>query len=442
MKYDDVITCTGKNGVLRYFYVTSQKEAGGKTHFNVSRHPGTSRRHPEYDGNDFFQASFVRHDEGTLRLSEMFAHAPYYRGKGIPRAVLSFATRQTDKKIVSSQKSGPGAERQSDDATKMWKRLQASGCATYLRSEERYKFIDPDDCTYVLDTSALKGLGRKEIEKAAQHARVCVSPLSILEMLCHLDEPWDPPEDDPQTTYLRRRGNLLKCRSLCLLPAPIADFTTRIGHPDKINETWHQAAELCASLLEKLAHHDNPSDFYASTIIDSDGSSRPVKDVVPQCSAVLEEAESDYVDHMEDWVTSLDANCPGWSEFEADDFIEVVADECRAMCDEFGLEESEDLVRCGASLYPYFGYMFSRAQKCDASIDANDTEDGLLCLHLGLDMPRTFVTSDPGSANALQNSIEQYQATGDGGLARFRAISPDTFRQKTEKPEFTGLQDE
>jgi hypothetical protein len=314
----------------------------------------------------------------------------------------------------------------------MWERLEENGNAMYLPDSDRYQFVDNVLPSYVLDTSIIRGISGDRLKKAAEHARLFVSPLSVLEMLCHLDE---PPEtgDDAETTYLRRRGYPLKCSFLNILPSPIADFATRIGHPDKIKETWHETAPLCARLLKKLDQHDNSSDFYDSVLVDSDGRPRPMLEVAKHCRAVLEDAESDYVECVRQWVTSLDDNRPGWSDFEADNFVGVVADNCRDVCDEFGISKSEDLARCGASLYLYFGYMLSRAQQCGVSLDVNDTEDSLLCLHLGLNIPRTLVANDNGSLEAIQNALAQYQATGVGGMARTRVLSRDGFMKEIDE---------
>jgi predicted nucleic acid-binding protein len=42
---------------------------------------------------------------------------------------------------------------------------------------------------YILDTSAVRGFSKADLEAAAERWRLSISPLSIYEILCHLDEP-------------------------------------------------------------------------------------------------------------------------------------------------------------------------------------------------------------------------------------------------------------
>jgi len=77
---------------------------------------------------------------------------------------------------------------------------------------------------YVFDTSSLISTGRKYLEVASDKADLCISTISIYELLCHIDE-----DESGEDTFSRRKGNLLKCQIPRILNDPFADHTILVG---------------------------------------------------------------------------------------------------------------------------------------------------------------------------------------------------------------------
>jgi hypothetical protein len=66
--------------------------------------------------------------------------------------------------------------------------------------------------------------------------------------------------------------------------------------------------------------------------------------------------------------------------------------------------------------YLYFAYIFERTKQLmndgRTQPQRNDYEDGLICLHLHLDIPLKFVTKDKGLSKVLINSLKRLQRIG------------------------------
>lgn len=97
---------------------------------------------PPLPTGDFFQLT-VEHINAVHVRIVMLNHyfVPAYVSKGIPDALLPIASQVLGKTVQSSPTSGAGAVYRTPAATKMWKRLEAKGMATYDPQTDIYTLI-------------------------------------------------------------------------------------------------------------------------------------------------------------------------------------------------------------------------------------------------------------------------------------------------------------
>lgn len=416
------LRCFGRDQLVRDFYLELEKDSDEEHSYFVSRQKGI-QRHPEYSGNDHFYARFVKEDAQTIRLSEIFANKDFYRGKGIPEGLFAFVSHTTNLTIRSSTTSSDsGAERRSDDATRMWERMLTKGLAEYCPVEDRYTYQPNELPIYVLDTSALKSLSFKELCQLSRTAHVCVSPISLFELLCHFDQPRKDGEDE-ETTFTRRRGELLKASQLMILPSPLADVHVRAGHPESINPTWHGEAQVCWSFLQALEKSGTLESFNQSQVTDEEGNLRSVDEVAARARDTLDSAETDYVQKVLTWQESLEKSNPDWRLGGSEDFVRQVAKSAAAMVPAECATARETVAFRFA---PYFGYMFSRAKK--GNPEKNDMEDGLLCLHLDPSQRWQLVTNDKGTLAALAETLQAFDETDPSTPLLCKAIAVEELK--------------
>ncbi|AOJ81823.1 hypothetical protein WS86_15200 [Burkholderia savannae] len=129
-----IFQCVDKHGNLQDFeYKVTQN--GNKVTFLVTNIP------PLPTG-DFFQLTVEHINAALVRIVMLnHHHVPAYSAKGIPDALLPIASQVLGKTVQSSPTSGAGAVYRTDDATIMWKRLEAKGMATYDPQTDIYTLI-------------------------------------------------------------------------------------------------------------------------------------------------------------------------------------------------------------------------------------------------------------------------------------------------------------
>jgi len=89
---------------------------------------------------DEYVANFKQIEPGLLRLANIRNYLPSrYRGCGIMRALIPFVAKRLSSRIVSSSNAITG-EMRTPDATKVWKRMESDGQASFIRSEDRYYY--------------------------------------------------------------------------------------------------------------------------------------------------------------------------------------------------------------------------------------------------------------------------------------------------------------
>lgn len=126
-----IFQCVDKHGNQRGFEYTIVLN-GNEVTFRVTNIP------PLPTG-EFFDLKVEHIDAAHVRIVMLHHHyEPAYVGKGIPDALLPIASRELGKAVQSSPTSSAGAIYRTDAATRMWKRLEAKGMATYDSQTDVY----------------------------------------------------------------------------------------------------------------------------------------------------------------------------------------------------------------------------------------------------------------------------------------------------------------
>lgn len=237
----------------------------------------------------------------------------------------------------------------------------------------------------VVDASAFYRLGLDELEAVAARATVLVSPVSLCEILSHLDEPGCGDEGGRGAERVRR-DRLHKCdllQTLCDQLAECAPFAGLSGALDELREGVVSAGAT-ARVRRAL---DEARRAWARASLDF-------------CGSLVAELG---VEH------ALSLSGP--------EFVRFAASSVRALvrqARDLGVEVPAFEGAVFSSVYPFAGYRLARAQDHlrrsvgrEPAPDPDDMEDAYLCRHLDLLEPRALVTADPGARAALDRALEQ-----------------------------------
>jgi len=124
------LPCVGVGGATQVFWLERQDEPDQVCY----------RVHlcnPPVASDEFYEAVFTLETE-RARQQRMNAPQVYYRGKGIPEAVIRHAAADLDVVVCSCSNRAGQDEVRTDAATKVWDRLVKAGDARYDRGRDRY----------------------------------------------------------------------------------------------------------------------------------------------------------------------------------------------------------------------------------------------------------------------------------------------------------------
>lgn len=137
------IRCSGKDGTIRDFIVTSEEETSYDESDDGEREV-TFWVKSSPDAPESFELSLREKAMGEFQVVWVGPqNGREHRGMGIPETLLPYA-KQTlaAKKIRSSRSNIEGTtDRRTQDATKMWERLKSKGMARYDRADDRYSLV-------------------------------------------------------------------------------------------------------------------------------------------------------------------------------------------------------------------------------------------------------------------------------------------------------------
>lgn len=289
---------------------------------------------------------------------------------------------------------------------------------------------------YVLDTSAIRSLGRDRLDAAAAGGHLLgLSPWSLWELMSHLDEPVSTA--DAAASFKRQRGQVLKCGALTVLDEPFAEHADKVGARTLVNPTRFYDREVASQLLNVLARVETKEEFYAASIKYSDSTEGRLDGLAENVRRELEQEESRYVAHIKEIATLLNehvgvAKLRGASD---DDLISLALAPCWELEKRYsaeGVSEPMLLATIISSSFLHLAYKFYRARKylLDAGaldrleVDPNDFEDGSIAFHINLLGTRALVTGDKGTARALNDAL----ATLRRSMANHNLVFPISAR--------------
>ena len=139
---------------------------------------------------------------------------------------------------------------------------------------------------YILDTSAIRGISGAKLGAAAAKVDIAVSTLSVLELASHLN---DSPDE---TTYLRARGNLIKCQIPQLLDDPFWLLSQKIQ--SSANPTRKEDKIVLSQLMVAAKQSQSLAELEIKTLSYPDGAVASCKDIGKKIEEILKEEEDSF----------------------------------------------------------------------------------------------------------------------------------------------------
>jgi hypothetical protein len=315
----------------------------------------------------------------------------------------------------------PPISRRDVVAVKSWPRLKGAreGAGRGIRRKCRSKLYRSGLMTeYLLDTSALRGLPGAKLQELAKRLPLLVSPTSVMELFCHLDEP-STRHPSPDDAFRFRKANVLKCQHARMLGDAFAERAEAVGAMP-VNPTEFVLV-VFPQLLELLRASTSLSDLYRQTVRDPSGHQRRCADIAANTRRVLdfqEEQWRNFVGRVRDEV--LQKYPPGsLSPSDSRAFANCVVRYASGLAEGMaqrgypgaGGKTTPESEFGSAALW--IGYILSRIRMYETKrgptgtlvVDTNDFEDATILRHLDLDGRRVLVTEDNGTLTAVRETV-------------------------------------
>jgi hypothetical protein len=169
-----------------------------------------------------------------------------------------------------------------------------------------------------LDTSVIRSVSTANLRRASEVADLYVSPITVYELLCHVDEVANGGSD-----FELFRRTLLKCRLATVLPDPYAAHATAIG-AERLAAQRFGEEQLCAALLNELSLASSLEEFYSRHVTYPTGENAALRDCAARVRATLADEERRYVAHLHDLKKKVlsDPNVGGGRSANASRFCE------------------------------------------------------------------------------------------------------------------------
>lgn len=271
---------------------------------------------------------------------------------------------------------------------------------------------------YILDTSALKGIGRAKLEAAKTTHDLAISPLTFYELLCHLDE------IDEEMTFARQKGLVMKCQLPRILHDPFAYHAIAVGATHVANTSRFEDPTIIAQLLAQLGNAESLEAFYETTVTYPDGQIGRCRDVSDRVRQVLEDEEQKYVEHLDAIKQELETSFPDCASagITPQQMADYIAASLKTMVasykNEDGITDECLATKVTSSMYMHLGYKASRtahymkaAHNSGSTFtpDPNDCEDSYITMCLELFKRDVLVTGDTGTLSALRDTKEAFR---------------------------------
>jgi hypothetical protein len=281
--------------------------------------------------------------------------------------------------------------------------------------------------SYLLDTSAFRGLSSAEIASKAGDCLIHASPYVFWETLCHLDD-----IDD----FQRETGQVLKFRDVNILDDPTASILKTAPGTSASAISQLPDYDIIYACLAALRSAQSIEDFYSSYIQDSSEQIRLISGCVERVCEVLAKAEQQYLQFVDKIIAILDENPQGLDQDDAKVGAIESLFQGWLISNAPQLKKDEPLMaRLLSQSYVYHSYIIHRAIHYHAnhiSPNPNDYEDANICLHLSLDTPYTLVTADKGMLQSVRSTLSLLDRRNDPGQrSSLQVVSMSEFRKST-----------
>lgn len=264
--------------------------------------------------------------------------------------------------------------------------------------------------TYIFDTSALRAAASADLTTASAKMKLVVSPITIYELLCHLDET----KKNGETAFALIKGNLMKCSLFEILHDPFAAFADSVGLNNKVNQTRFEEPHVLPQVLNCLKESSSLEVFYNKQIIFPNGDTGFIADIADRGRKAFEKENERYIAHVLLLYKEINDAGLNYANMKAREFIEICVNGIKAFSKSYTIDYELFEAKIFAASYSYAAYKLARLleyqkkvidNKLNFCIDKNDTEDSFICLHLNLVDPIVLVTNDKRTSNALALSF-------------------------------------
>lgn len=279
---------------------------------------------------------------------------------------------------------------------------------------------------YILDTSALRGISKKDLENAANNHAVSISTISILEMASHLSDSSNP------LSFSKSRGNFLKCKIPTVLNDPFWAISQKINLP--ANSTRKEDKEILLKLLDVVEESETLEALSKKTLTFPDGNIASCDSVGARISQILAEEENCYFCQIlkQARKIALDPSKNGQHKLVANDLFSSQISFTKSLINDDSMLRARSF--CATAIYT--GYILSRlyfyankrARNTEKiTIDKNDCEDAYICLHLDISNNEILVTDDKGTISAIKNTIQLLNAVLPNKISEDKVINTVEF---------------
>lgn len=171
--------------------------------------------------------------------------------------------------------------------------------------------------TYIFDTSALKSAKSVKIEQISKRERIVLSPISIYELVCHLDE-----TKNGEDSFARQKGCLRKCKLFEIIHEPFANCATTIGISGAVNPTRFEEPHVLAQLIEQLEESKTLEDFYSKEVAFPNEDIGQIRDVAANARKTFGEENNRYLKHM-NTLHQIIEKIGGYGNIDAKAFVKI-----------------------------------------------------------------------------------------------------------------------
>lgn len=296
---------------------------------------------------------------------------------------------------------------------------------------------------YILDTSALRGIGKDKLIKIKTLYDIAISPISFYELLCHLDE------GRGEDSFVRKKGQIMKCAIPRILHDPFAYHAISIGAMHVANTTRFEDSTIVAKLLLNLEQATSLKEFYASSVVYPNGEKAQCSDIAKNCRDVFDDETRKYLQHLDiirKNILKFFPDCPQ-NGLTTSELSSTIKGTINQLISEYRTKDkiTDELLplRVVSSIYMNKGYTISRVIKymqkahnsgTDFIPDPNDCEDSYISMYLELFKCHTLVTDDDGTLIALNETRKAFQESFDNSLKiKSQVLSKNEFINEIEK---------